>query len=633
MAAGAYTAPIMSRFTYLVLGLALTASAARAEVTKVEILSRAAVGSSGYEKVVGQVHFAIDPKAPRNRVIVDIDKAPTNKAGRVEFSSDFYLLRPIDALRSNGVALVEVSNRGRKGLLTGFSRAAANLDPSSDADLGDGFLTGQGYTLAWVGWQFDVPRRGGLMRFDAPRTAGVTAIVRAEFTPNDRATETTVTDLVEYPPSDPTAADTVLTVRDAPFGVPQPVERGLWQLNGHVLAMPAGFQPGRIYEIAYRTSNPAVVGAGMAAFRDFGAWLKHGQGSANAKWTYAYGSSQSGRFLRTFLYYGFNADENEGQVFDGVLSHIAGGAKLSLNARGATPNALSLYSATSFPLADLAGRDPTSGRTDGLLENDRARRHQPKVFYTNSAVEYWGGGRSAALVHTSPDGKRDLALPDNVRFYYLTGSQHSPAQFPARVTTGQQAENPVEYWWTMRALLTAMDRWVRQGTPPPASQYPKLADGTLVASTQVAFPSLLGVASPRSIPGARLGETALPLLVAQVDEDGNERAGIRTPEIAVPVATYTGWNFRSPSIGGPALLVALMGSSIPFASTRALKAAGDPRPSIEERYPSSERYAALVKSAADRLVAGGYLLSGDLGQVLKRADAQWAIAQQNRGSQ
>ena len=634
---------VIPRIALTVLALSVAAPVTHAEVTKVEIAGRSAVGRSGYEKLYGTVHFAVDPKAPRNRVIVDLDKAPRGKTGRVEFSSDFYLLRPVDAARSNGVTLVEVSNRGRKGLLTGFNRAPATFDPSTDADLGDGLLMSHGYTLAWVGWQFDVQRRpgSGLMRFDAPRAMGVSTIVRAEFTPNGRDTDITVTDLVEYAPSDPAAADTMLTVRDDQFGAPQPVARARWQLKGNVVSMPGGFEPGRIYQIAYRTANPAVVGTGMAAFRDFASWLKRGQaeglpsgldGGVNAKWAYAYGSSQSGRFLRTFLYHGFNADERDAQVFDAVLSHIAGGAKLSLNERGATPNALSLYSATTFPLADAATRHPASGRMDGLLDNDRARRHQPKVFYTNSAVEYWGGGRSAALVHTSLDGTRDLLLPDNVRFYYLAGAQHGPAQFPARVTTGQQAENPVEYWWTMRALLTAMDRWARQGTPPPASQYPKLSDGTLVSSTQVAFPSLVGVASPRAIPGARLGETLLPLLVPQVDEDGNERAGIRTPEIEVPVATYTGWNFRGAGIGGTALLVPLMGSSIPFAPTRAARSAADPRRSIEERYPSQARYAGLVKGSAERLVTAGYLLSGDVGNVVERADAHWAAAVQPTGS-
>ena len=200
-------------------------------------------------------------------------------------------------------------------------------------------------------------------------------------------------------------------MRDEQFGLPQPIARGKYQLRGNVVSMPGGFEPGRIYQMAYRTTNPAVGGIGLAAFRDFAAWLKHGQqGSANAKWAYAYGSSQSGRFLRTFLYYGFNADEKGQQVFDGVMAHIAGAARLSINEPSATPNALSMYTATGFPFADAATRDPVSGKQEGLLDNERARQHQPKVFYTNSAVEYWGGGRSAALIHTTPDGKSDLQV-------------------------------------------------------------------------------------------------------------------------------------------------------------------------------------------------------------------------------
>jgi hypothetical protein len=613
--------------------VAFIASPAGAEVTKVDIAGRAAVGASGYEKVFGTAHFAIDPKDPRNRVIVGLDKAAVNAQGKVEFSADFYLMRPTDVSRTNGVALVEVSNRGRKGLLSGFNRAPAGLDPSTDADLGDGFLMRQGYTLAWVGWQFDIKNDGRLMSIKAPVASNTSTIVRAEFTPNDRGVEMTIADLAAYPPADAAGADTTLTVRDEQYGLPQPVAPGKYQLRGNVVSLPDGFEPGRIYQVAYRTANPAVGGIGLAAFRDFAAWLKHGQqGGANARWAYAYGSSQSGRFLRTFLYYGFNADEKGRPVFEGVMAHIAGAARLSINEPSATPNALSMYSATGFPFADAATRDPVSGKEEGLLDNDRARQHQPKVFYTNTAVEYWGGGRSAALIHTTPDGKSDLKLPDNVRVYLLTGAQHSPASFPARVTTGQQAENPVEYWWTLRALLTAMDRWVRQGTPPPASQYPKLADGTLVAASQVAFPAIPGVASPRRLPAVRQGETPLPFLVPQVDEDGNERAGVRTPEISVPVATYTGWNFRNPSIGGSGLLVSLMGSTVPFAATKETRAPNDPRRSLAERYRSHEHYTGLAKSAAAALVASGYLLEEDVPKVMQRAEAEWANARQVAGS-
>jgi hypothetical protein len=463
--------------------------------------------------------------------------------------------------------------------------------------------------------------------------ANASTIVRTDFTPNDHGADMTIADLAGYPPADAAGADTTLTVRNEQYGLPQPVARNKYQLRGNVVSMPGGFEPGRIYQIAYRTTNPAIGGIGLAAFRDFSAWLKHGQqGNANAKWAYAYGASQSGRFLRTFLYYGFNADEKGQQVFDGVMAHIAGAARLSINEPSATPNALAMYTATGFPFADATTRDPVSGKQEGLLDNDRARKVQPKVFYTNTAVEYWGGGRSAALIHTTPDGKSDLKVPDNVRIYFLTGAQHSPARFPAHVTTGQQPENPVEYAWTLRALLTSMDRWVRQGTAPPASQYPRLADGTLIAATQVAFPAIPGVASPHHLPAARQGETPLPFLVPQVDQDGNERAGVRTPELSVPVATYTGWNFRNPSIGGPGLLVSLMGSSVPFAATKESKKPNDPRRSIDERYPTHERYTELAKSAATALVSAGYLLAGDVPQVMQRAEDEWNNARQVAGS-
>jgi hypothetical protein len=623
----------MKRTCWLFVVLALVARSAAGEVTRVEVKSRAPVGTSGYEKVVGTMYFAIAPTDSHNKVIANIEKAAVNGQGKVEFSSNFFLLRPLEASRANGVALVEVSNRGRKGMLTGFNRAPASLDPSSDADLGDGFLMRQGFTLAWVGWQFDVRADGTLMSMMAPRMAGTSIVVRAEFTPNDRGPDFVLADLAGYPAAAPAGADTALTVRTAQFGPRETVDRAEYQVRGNVVTMEKGFEPGRIYEVAWRTADPAIAGAGLAAFRDFSAWLKRGDGeSPRVKHAIAWGSSQSGRFLRTFLYHGFNADEKGAQVLDGVMAHIAGAAGLSINEPSATPNAFSMWTATGFPYADAALKDPVSGRVDGLLENDRARKHQPKVFYTNSAVEYWGGGRSAALVHTSPDGSADLVLPENVRVYYLSGAQHSPSSFPARATNGQQLENPVEYWWTLRALIVAMDGWVRDGQAPPASRYPKLADGTLVPAAKVAFPAVPGVTSPTSIPAMRFGSREVPLLVPQVDKDGNDIAGVRTPEVSVPVATYTGWNFRSPKIGGPSLLVALMGGSIPFATTKETRAPGDPRLSIAERYPSVDAYTAAVRAAADELVTGRYLLSGDVARVLQRAAEHWKLSAPKAGA-
>lgn len=599
--------------------------AVQAEVVRVEIARRADVGTSGYEKLVGTIYFAVDPAHPRNAVVVDLDKATKNGQGLVEFSADLYILQPKDAARRNGVALVEVSNRGNKGLLSGFARATGSRDPTTDSHLGNGFLTTPGYTLVWVGWQFDVVAEDG-MKLYAPVAAGTTGIVRADFTPNERQTEAAFVDLLRYTPADVAAADTTLTVRDGAYGRKDVVARAQWQLRGNTVTLTSGFEPGRTYELSYRVRDLPVTGTGLAAFRDTASWLKHQpDASARVRYAYAFGSSQSGRFLRTFLYYGFNSDEKNRIVYDGVMAHIAGAGRISINERGATPNASGASNVTNFPFTNTPARDPIGGRSEGLIDNDRARQNQPKIFFTNSAVEYWNT-RAAALTHTTPDGKADVAPPDNTRIYFLTGTQHSPGQFPPRRTTGQQLDNPVQYWWTLRALLTAMDNWVRQGTAPPASQYPKLMDGTLVRREAVTFPAIPGVESPQMIQPAQQSSTPLPFLVPQVDEDGNERAGIRAVEQAVPVATYTGWNFRSPAVGAPKALVSLMGSSIPFAATDEARKPGDRRRSLASRYGSKEQYLTHARTHADTLVKGGYLLASDVPQVIKRMEELWALA-------
>jgi hypothetical protein len=615
----------------MIVGLLIAPAFATAEVVRVDVSSRAPLGNSGYETIVGIVHMAVKPGDPRNKVIADLDKAPVDSSGRVTFSADLYIMRPLDGSRSNGVALVDILNRGSKTVLRHFSRAERPVVGESAVPLGDEWLLKQGYTLAWVGWQFDVPRRGGAMGIAVPSAKGVHGIVRATFTPNTRTTSTTVVDLAGYTPVDPSGADSTLTVRDGPFGRPEAIAREQWTLNGHTVTMASGFVPGRTYEVAYRAADPPIAGLGLAAVRDVGSWLKFQPDAlAPSRYVYTFGSSQSGRFLRTFLYYGFNSDERDRQVFDAVFSHIAGAARVSLNERWATPNALGLWSATLAPFSDAP---ETKTAAEGLLGNDRARRHQPKVFYTNSDVEYWGGGRAAALVHTASDGSADLTVPDNVRVYHLTGTQHSPAQFPATRSTGQQPDNPIEYGWTLRALLVSLDGWVKSGAAPPASQYPTLSSGTLVKTEAATFPAIPHVRSPRTIDPPRQGARQFPLLVPAVDADGNDRAGIRVPEVAVPLATYTGWNFRHESIGGASQLVNLLGSAIPFAATAAERqASGDPRLSIAERYATKVRYLELVNQAADALVRDCYLLAGDRAHVVARATRAWEVATDDRRS-
>jgi hypothetical protein len=642
---GTWSAGWVATSTLLTVTL-LTPANVGAEVARVEIATRRDVlggrsfGSSGpYELIVGRVHFTVDPANLRNRLVTDIEKAPRNAAGLVELAADLSILRPKEAGRGNGVALLDVVNRGRRTVLTSFNRATASGDLMADADFGDGLLMAQGYTVVWVGWEFDAPRRDGALRIDVPVATGTTGVVRAYFTPDARRADVTVGDLSGYSPASPAAAENTLTVRDGIPGAPMTIPRDRWHLTGNTVTLEGGFEPGRTYELAYTAVNPPVSGLGFVAVRDTAAWLKYvTDGPVPAmKYAYAFGSSQSGRFLRDFLYHGFNSDEHNRQVFDAVMAHIAGAARTDLNHRWATPTALAQYTATSFPFADARLRDPVTGAEEGALDNPRARDHQPKIFYSNTGVEYWGGGRSAALIHTTPDGTRDLALPDNERVYFLAGSQHGPARFPSAVTSGQQRDNPNDYWWALRGLLVAMDKWVRDRVAPPPSRYPRLQDGTLVRAADVEFPGVPAVRSPRGLSAGVRGAnhlvpqdggagTPLPLLVPQVDADGNERAGIRLPDVAVPLATFTGWNFRRAAIGAPDQLFPLLGSYLPFASTKTARdQAHDPRPSIDERYPTRERYLALVEEAGAALVKDRYLLADDLTGLVKHAGDHWDL--------
>ena len=609
------------------------AATARAEVTRVAVTSRADIAFAGYEKIVGRVFFAVDPADPRNAIVVDLDKAPRMADGRVEFSSDFTITRPKSG--GNGVAIVDIVNRGRATVIPNFNRAGGR-----NPDVGDGFLMKRGFTVVTVGWEFDLPA-ADMIRIAVPiaTDAGrlITGMVRASFTP-DRRDPFRVGDLAVYPPTDPADPAATLTVRDSMAGAAEMIPRGRWTLSGATVTLEGGFEPGRIYELSFHAANPPVSGLGFVAVRDFASWIKHEPSAlATARYAYAFGNSQSGRFLRTFLYQGFNSDERGRQVLDAVMANIAGSARIDLNRRWAIPTTASAP-ATEFPFAPQALADPISNVTDGLLENPRAAQSQPKVFFSNTGVEYWSGsGRAAALTHTTPDGLSDLPLPDNVRSYLFAGSQHSPGAFPPTQGAGQQAGNPVDYWWSLRALLVAMDKWVRDGEAPPASTYPRLDRGTLVSAASIAFPAIPGVQSPGTLRGAARvpnlllqggagGGNALPLLVPQVDADGNEVAGIRLPDVSVPLATYTGWNFRRPEIGGTHLLVSLLGSDVPLARTRAEREARrDPRPSVEERYASRAAYLARVRGAADALVGSRYLLPEDVESVMRRSGDQWDL--------
>jgi len=612
-----------------------------AEVSRVEITAHRDVadgrsfGPAGpYEQLVGRLYFSIDPANKRNRVIADLDKAQKNAAGKIEMSADLVILKPRDAAKGNGIALFDVVNRGRGVALSKFDAQTGGAGAAAD-EYGDGFLLNRGYTIVQVGWEFDA-RREGAIRAELPSALGVTGLAHATFIPTSNSPEATVGDLVGYTPSDPVAAENTLTVRDSPQAAAATIPRAKWHLAGNVVTLDGGFEPGRIYELAYKAVNPPVAALGFAAVRDAASWVRYApDATVSAKYAFAFGSSQTGRFLREFLYDGFYTDERNRLVFDAVIPHLAGASGVNLNRRWSTPTSLSSDVATIFPFSDMKQRDPVTGVEEGLLENARAGERQPKVFWTNTPTEVWQ--KAAALEAMTPDGSQDRPLPPNVRLYVFAGTQHDPARFPSSVSNGQLQDNPTDYIWAMRALLVSMEKWVRDGVAAPPSRYPRLQDGTLVRSTDVAFPEIPGVASPKkALPGARGvnslvardggAGTPLPLLVSQVDKDGNELGGLRLPDVMVPLATTAGWNFRKTAIGGTHLFFPLLGSYVPFASTKAERErTHDPRLSIEERYQSREQYLKRVQDAAASLVKDGYVLAEDVPAIVKHAGDHWDV--------
>lgn len=608
--------------------------AANAEVSKVTIVSRTAVanglafGNTGpYERLTGTIEFTLDPADRHNTRIADLDKAPRGADGRVHFSADLYVLQPVDPARGNGVLFFEIANRGRKGLLSRFNRAGGNQNPTMPADFGDGFLMREGYTLVWVGWQFDVTPP--LVRVDAP-SADVQGRVRFSFIPDDRRSDVTPADLPGYLPVSSTDPSAILTVRDRFWGTPTPIARDRWQIvtaNGRPqIHLEGGFEPGRVYEVDYPATGGRVAGVGLAATRDAAsAFIHRTDLPVRGRYAYIFGASQSGRFLRQFLHDGFNVDERDRRVFDVVWPHIAGAGLGSFNERFAAPG-YSSFPATQFPFTDLEQRD-ASGTRDGILVSYKPDQ-LPKVIYTDTSVEYWGQGRAAALTHTTIDGKRDAVVPENVRLYLLSGTQHGEAAFPPAGGSGQALPNPTPQANVMRALLRAAHQWVTAGTKPPDSRHPQLRDQTLVAVNAVRFPEIPSIGDPRGIegPGQMVNGkfVALPFLVPQVDADGNELAGIRVPEVTVPLATTTGWNFRAERVGNPSTAYALLGSYIPFPRTRTERESKhDPRRSIAERYKGREDYLQRIRAAAADLVRQRLLLDEDVDNVVQRATRHW----------
>jgi hypothetical protein len=663
---------------------ALVAEVVRLEVLHREpYAGGAGFGSTGaYESIRGIAHFAVDPANPANRKIVDLERAPRGPDGRVHFSADFHLLAPADPARGSGALLHDVNNRGNRLAVDFFNGPRPREGPAAEA--GNGFLMRRGHTVLWCGWIGELLPGSNRLLLRAPvATDGgkdMTGPVRFEMV-CDAPAETLPLSRREghgsYLPTERGEAEGRLTWRLREGDRRIPIPRAQWSLDrmpipdagGGVpgtlpqirLRLAGGFQPGYLYELVYEAKGPIVQGLGYAAVRDLVSFLRRAEGEQNpllagdagarrpaARRAIAFGVSQSGRFLRNFLHLGFNADEKGRKVFDALWPHVAGGGLGFFNHRFAQPTRHNaeheehLYPADRFPFAYGEMEDPFTGRWDAVIPRDLPPDAAPVVFHTQSAAEYWH--RSGSLVHTDPAGKRDAEIPGNVRIYALGGTQHGPGSSPPARGIGQNLANPADYRPFLRALLDALDAWIAEGKLPPPSVYPRIADGTLIEPARYVdeWPAIPGVRPPEAIqrpPRADFGPDfhekgiitiepprvtgSYSVLVPRPDRLGNDTGTLLLPEVAVPLATYTGWNLRARTAGAEGALLSLTGSYFPLPAGRADRAAsGDPRPSLEEEHGSFDRYRERFIAACRDLEARRLLLEEDAARLIERREEE-----------
>jgi Alpha/beta hydrolase domain len=637
-----------------------------------------------YEQLDGTASGEIDPKDPRNAVIQDIDLAPRNARGMIEYSMDISILKPIDVARGNHTILYDVVNRGRK------NSPAFNIGGSATA-LGDGFLESEGYTLAWSGWEGDIASGIKIKLPVAKNKDGseITGRVRAEYILNSAASTVDVTAPPAYEAVSTGNTGATLTRRVHQDDPKEAIDNGQWAFadcstkafpgvpSTTKVCLEGGFDTNHIYELVYTAKNPTVTGIGFAATRDFIEFLRgegdkrrggrdHGHGSdANAApalvsplgnsidQAIIYGSSQSGRWIRTFLQLGFNEGADHNRVFEGAIPHKASN-RGAFNVRFAQPTRLSgtQHTEKQFPGQESPQSwgdtdDPIAHIFAGQLDRCRKSDTCPKITATETDTEYWQA--LMALNTTDAHGRRDFDIPSNVRIYHLAGTQHGggdplalPTVVPDAPTNCQLPANGNPFIPAQRALLVALQQWITHGKEPPPSLYPTLRRHSLVPVDQIRIPYIPAVHF--TVPGLyairyhldrgpefderdasgvmneppRVG-AAYAALAPQVDADGNDIDGLRNTNLQVPLGTYTGWNIRRAGFSeGDSC--DLTGGFIPFFKTKVERdAAGDPRRSLAERYPTHADYVAKVTEAANRLAQQRLLLRQDADLIISQA--------------
>ena len=621
----------------------LVPTALWAEVVRFDIVERVpafagrSFGDVGtYERITARAMIALDPADDRNAIITDLALAPRTADGKVEATADVVILRPADPAHGNGTLLLDVPNRGRKlapQLFDDSAQPGANQAQAGD-DAGIGFLHRNGYTMVWVGWQADIPSKPGQMALSAPIIKGVTGPAREEYVFDNTTNPVRAT--LTWPAAEP--ANLAATVRAAwadARQTPSGLTARLVDPTTVEIARPDGFDAGALYEITYTARDPMPLGMGYAAVRDVISFLRRDTSAANpllnglhpsVNRAIGFGVSQSGRFLRDFLYLGFNEDTRGRLVFDGLMPHVGGTRRMATNVRFGQPGRNPRHpqdpgwQADLFPFTYATLTDPISGRTDGLLRRCSLTATCPKVMQTDSEHEWWAS--HASLLVTDLEGNH-LDLPDNVRAYMIAGAPHfaeANDTMHAGVPAMALPQNPMHAGAPMRALLTDLDSWIRDGVRPPASRVPMRAHGTLVPAEGAVRTDIPGLpyaarytqaaASDQSVlPPKKIGQ--YPVFVPKADADGMAIAGVHMLALAVPRATYTAWNPRARGFG-PTALYPLQGAVMPFAPTEAArKEANDPRPSVAERYADDDAYVAAVRREAARQVAERLLLAED----------------------
>ena len=656
------------------------AVSAEARVTRVVVDQKQSPAYEGkpfgqigqYEILTGRVFGELDPKAAPNRIITDIEFAPRNARGMVEYVATFMLVKPVDLAKSNGVLLYAVANRGNRITTNAYSVTGES---------GDEFLLKRGYIILHSGWQGDLTPRQGSETISVPIArnpdgSSITGTVLARFSNMPAGTNT-----LPLPAAHEVASlDTgkaILTRRASEEGAIIPIASTEWAFgdcsktpfpgtpDANRVCVKGGFDAAYLYELTYTAKDPLVLGIGFAASRDIVAFFRRATKdetnnanpiSGRISHAIAQGTSQSGNFIKTFIHLGFNQDEAGQQVWDGANDHIAG-RQLAMNIRFATPGgAANLYEAGSEgPLWWGEYTDTVRGKkAASMLDRCRATKTCPKIFETFGAAEFWGLRMSPNLLGTNAD--LDIPLPANVRRYYFPGTRHGGGRggFSTDVAAAPApcslAYNPNPQAETMRALIVALTTWVVRGAEPPPSAYPRLDQGQLARPDYRAmgFPQIPGAPLPDNMinrfldydfgaefkPGDLSGvfgmqppivKRVLPMLVSKVDVDGNEISGISSPLHQAPLGTYLGWNvtgsgfYKGRGCG-------FEGGFIPFAKTRAERlTTGDPRPSLEERYRDHAGYVTVVKTAVEDLLRRRFLLPEDAERLKRQAEESNAL--------